>query len=149
MRTLQAIVVMLLIGPLANSSALSSSYNGSGSGYQATVAAASLPGLMMAGSGAASTDRAIRVALTCPPGYVPSRYYNHCVVAPRLSTHPSSTPGAEQLPSAAQRNAAACAQKELMPGGDAGVVQGNRCLCPPPLRAQTPNGFVLSRNECF
>jgi hypothetical protein len=149
MRTLQAIVVMLCIGPFASSPALSSSYDGSSDSYQATVATPSLPGLMIAGSGAASTDRAIRVALTCPPGYVPSRYYSHCVPAPRLSSHPSSTPGAEQLPSAAQRNAYACSQKGLMPGGDAGVAQGDRCLCPPPLRAQTPNGFVFSRNECF
>lgn len=147
MRTLQAIVVMLCIGPLANSPGLASSYDGRRDDDQATTAAASLPGLATTGSTAASTVRAIKVAWDCPPGYVASRYYRHCVLARRLS-HPTSTPSAEQLPSAVQRNAFACSQKGLMPGGDAGVALGDKCLCPTGFRSLTGSAFTSSRNEC-
>ncbi|RWM38865.1 hypothetical protein [Mesorhizobium sp.] len=94
MRTLQAIAVMLFIGPLANSPALASSYDGSRNDDQATTAAASLPGLVPAGSTSASTDRPIKVAWDCPPGYVAGRYYRSCVPDRRLP-HPTSTPSGE------------------------------------------------------
>ena len=75
MRTLQAIVLMLGIDLVANAPALSQGYDGSSNGYQATIAVASLPGLMMAGSRAASIDRPTTVAMNCQPGYVHDRYY--------------------------------------------------------------------------
>ena len=146
MRTLQAIVVMLGIALVANAPALSQGYHGSSNRYQATIAIASLSGLMMVGSRAASADRPTTLAVNCQPGYVHDKYYR-CVPAQRLS-HPPSTPSTEKLPSAAQRNAFACSQKGLMPGGDAGVVNGDKCLCPPPLRTMTGSLFVSSRNEC-
>lgn len=127
MRTLQAIVVMLCIGPLANSPGLASSYDGSRNDNQATTAAASLPGLVPAGSTAASAVRAIKVAWDCPPGYVAGRYYRSCV-PDRLLPHPTSTPSAEQLPSAVQRKTSTCSEAGLMPGGDAGAVNGEKCL---------------------
>ena len=147
MRTLQAIVVMLCIGPLAGSPVLASSYDGSRNDDRAMIVAASLPGPAIAGPTAASTVRAIKVAWSCPPGYVAGRYYRSCVRARRLS-HPASTPSAEQLPSAVQRKTFACSQLGLMPGGDAAVVSGDKCLCPPGSRSLTGSAFVSSRDEC-
>jgi len=103
MRTLQAIVMMLCICVLANSPGHARGYDGGRSDDQAGIAAASLPGLATAGSRAESAMEVIKVAWSCPPGYVAGRYYRSCVLARRLS-HPTSTPSAEQLPGEAQRH---------------------------------------------
>jgi hypothetical protein len=146
MRTLQVIAVMLSIGPFTSAYALSSGYDGSSNCFRTAIVNISAPGLLTAGSKAASTDRAIIAEYGCPPGFVPVNY--HCVPKWR-ETHPASTPSAEQLPSPVQRNAFECSQRGLLPGGDAGVANGNTCLCPPPFHSVPGRSpLVSSRNEC-
>ncbi|MDX8493019.1 hypothetical protein RFN29_15685 [Mesorhizobium sp. VK22B] len=147
MKTLQAIVVMLCIGPFANSPVLARGYDGSRNDDQATVVAASLPGLATAGS-TARTVRAIPVAWSCPPGYVAGRYYRSCVLARRRS-YPTSTPSAEQLSGAAAANQT-CVTKGLVFAGDITIAtHGGTCMCPPGLRSSVINNWASSRNECF
>ncbi|RWM25605.1 hypothetical protein [Mesorhizobium sp.] len=147
MRTLQAIAVMLCVGPFANSPGLASGYDGSRSDDQATIAAASLPGPATAGSTAASAVRAIKV-WDCPPGYVAGRYYRSCVLA-RRRLHPTSTPSGEQLSGAAAANQT-CITKGLVFAGDITIAtHGDTCMCPPGLRSSVINNWASSRNECF
>ena len=152
MRTLQVIAVMLCIGLAAGSSALAMTYDGTGKGDHAAIAAGSLLGLTTAASRAASSDRTIRVALACPPGYVRDFHYYRCVPEQRLS-HPASTPSAEQLPQAKLDPAAAaqtCAAKGLRFAGDISTAtHGGTCMCPWGLRSGTIDNLASFRNQCI